>query len=166
MMDIRNGGELMPTEHHSATHSTTRDGGFTTRLLARWLLLGVVIAAVFGLHVLTVDHGDHGDLPVAAADGHSSASFGDTARVATTLAVGQLTSPVDGPVAPSDDGGGWLAGCVLFLVVGSGLLLLLQWVRRRIGDPPPPAGKGVSVAFTRGAAFRPRPRLALGVIRV
>jgi len=58
-MDMRNGGEIMPTGRHAATHPTARpDGDITTALLARWLLLGVVIAAVFGLLVLTVDHGN------------------------------------------------------------------------------------------------------------
>ena len=155
-----------PAGHSPAIHATARPGGVvTTRRLARWLLLGVVIAAVFGLHVLTVDHGDHGDLPVAVADGHSSAQSGDTALIAAALAAGQ-PAPIDSPVPPADDGDGWLAGCVLFLGVGSGLVLLLHWIRRRIGDPPASAASGGSVAFCWRAPIAPLPRLALGVIRV
>jgi hypothetical protein len=131
-------------------------------------LLGVVIAAVFGLHVLTVHHGDHGDLPTAVTAGSLSEPqdvvelSGMPAAVAGAMALG-----LDSPILPSDDGDGWLGGCILFLVVaGQGLSLLLMLIRRRISDPPMVEPGGGQVAVSWRPAAPAAPRSALGVLRI
>lgn len=155
----------------------------------RWLLLLAVMAGLFGMHVLTAESADggHGSLPIAAP--HASHSMSGAvsaagssapalmsasdrtllsdavASVAGTLA-GVSVSPADSGGMPADHGG--LGGCVLFLMVGSTLLLLLALSGRvRLGmtawSPPLMAWGRVR---RRGPPGRDRPRVALCVIRV
>jgi hypothetical protein len=171
MVDMPNGGQLIPERHSSPTRPTGHrpDGAVVApRLVARWLLLGVVIAAVFGLHVLTVDHGDHGDLPTAVLAGNSSVHTLGAAEITGLPGLAELVAAADleSPIVPSDDGGGALAGCMLFLVVaGSAVLVLLMLIRRRIGDPHE-SGPGGLAAGSWHPAAPAVPRFALGVIRV
>jgi hypothetical protein len=155
-------------DHHPGNRLAAR---VLARVLARWLLFGAVIAGVFCLHALTVDHGDHGDLPAAVSADRLVAQAGsltagvDTAGTVGTDAPAASRSITVNPVAPADGGGdGFLAGCLLFLVAGSVALLLLTLSRRRADRSVGGAGGGA--VSRRGPPRAAVPRLALCVIRV
>ena len=95
-------------DHHPGNRLAAR---VLARVLARWLLFGAVIAGVFCLHALTVDHGDHGDLPAAVSADRMVAQAGsltagvDTAGTVGTDAPAASRSITVNPVAPADGGG-------------------------------------------------------------
>ena len=158
-------------DHHPGNRLAAR---VLARVLARWLLFGAVIAGVFCLHALTVDHGDHGDLPAAVSADRLVAQAGSlTARVDTVGTVGTIDAPAaskpitGNPVAPADGGGGdgFLAGCLLFLVVAGSVALLLLALSRRRADRSA-GGAGGGAVSRRGPPRVAVPRLALCVIRV
>jgi hypothetical protein len=140
------------------------------RALARWVLLCAVIAGVFMLHVLTSenDHNGHGDPSVGLATGlvtPRGAAATDPDSAAAAAIVGAISDPAT-PIGDRD--GGWLSGCILFLVVtGTGALPILARLRRRVEGSGPAAVMGVGGVMTRRGPPPGRvPRLALGVIRV
>ena len=144
------------------------------KVLARWLLFGAVIAGVFCLHALTVDHGDHGDLPAAVsadrlvAQAGSLAARVDIVGIVGTIDAPAASKPITGnPVGPADGGGGdgFLAGCLLFLVVAGSVALLLLALSRRRADRSV-GGAGGGAVSRRGPPRAAVPRLALCVIRV
>ena len=157
-------------DHHPGNRLAAR---VLARVLARWLLFGAVIAGVFCLHALTVDHGDHGDLPAAVSADRLVAQAGSlTARVDTVGTIGTIDAPAaskpitGNPVAPADGGGdGFLAGCLLFLVVAGSVALLLLALSRRRADRSA-GGAGGGAVSRRGPPRVAVPRLALCVIRV
>ncbi len=130
----------------------------------RWVLLLAVLAGVFGLHVLTVEHGDHGDLPSSAILIGPSES-GPTAQVdAMPPGGGTRAYGHDAPALPADTGHGGLTGCVLFLAVAAAAAVLLANALRRRGDPTPTRGM-----LLAGGPQRPVPgvpRLVLCTLRV
>jgi hypothetical protein len=145
---------------------------------ARWMLLTAVLAGLFGMHVLTAEHGTsrHSMLPVAsiaahdAVGGHNAPSI-DAIPIETTGAT-PASTPVDVQAMPASPGSGVqheaMAGCILFLVVG-GAALLLALLRHLHGAGSPGGGRLAGAAVTdmrrRGPPGR-WPRLALCVIRV
>ena len=158
------------TERHGQQWSTA----------ARWMLLAAVLAGLFGMHVLTAEHGTsrHSMLPmanIAAHDvvgGHNATSVGAMPIETTGAMPGSTPVGVDVQAMPASPGPGVqhgaMAGCILFLVVG-GAGLLLALLRRRHGAGSPGigrlAGSAVSDMRRRGPPGR-WPRLALCVIRV
>ena len=144
-------------------------------VLARWVLLAVVLAGVFALHVLTVEHGDHGDLPSAvitagAAVNPAAAVALDQSPDTAAQAAGAVRAADPAvPTLPADTGAGWLAGCGWFLAVAGAAALLLATARLRRGDPPTAAGDGWTAGRHRPPGtkpLRPVPRLVLCVDRV
>jgi hypothetical protein len=170
--------ELYPSGWHTARvdriEAPTRPAAVSPRVLARWVLLCAVIAGVFVLHVLSSehDHNGHGDPVAGLATGHLVTHLGAGAATGpdnTTAA--PMGATLSDPVTPIGDGdGGWLSGCILFLVVaGTGALLTLAMRRRAEGSAPavPAAVMGVGgVMNRRGPPPGRVRRLALGVIRV
>jgi hypothetical protein len=149
------------------------------------MLLAAVLAGLFGMHVLTAEHGTsrHSMLPVAsiaahdAVGGHNATSVDampiETTPIETTDAMpGSTPEGVDVQAMPASPGSGVqhgaMAGCILFLVVG-GAALLLALLRHLHGAGSPGggrlAGAAVSDMRRRGPPGR-RLRLALCVIRV
>lgn len=167
--------ELYPSGWHTARvdriEAPTRPAAVSPRVLARWVLLCAVIAGVFVLHVLSSehDHNGHGDPVAGLATGHVVTHLGAGAATGpdnTTAAPMEAT--ISDPVTPIGDGdGGWLSGCILFLVVtGTGALLTLAMRRRAEGSAPAKV-MGVGGVMTRHGPPPGRVRrLALGVIRV
>ena len=142
----------------------------TLRTLARWGLLGAVIAAVLALHVLTAEHtpGQHAAVEAMPTESHSLVCRPRSGRVAAIdLVVGEEPAAA-GPAAEGlDDPGGsgeFLLGCVLFLVV-AGPALLLALLRGRRAVRPVPRARGAGPR-TAGATRPGVPRLALCVIRI
>lgn len=143
-------------------------GLLSPRVLARWLLLGAIIAGVFGLHTLTGDHGTR-TFPVAIAVADSSDQ--PPQKSATVLAPGLKdgSPPVIRGLEglPVNHGDELLADCLLFLTaVGISAVLLLALIRRRLGDSANQSLNAASLGIVRLAPHLTTPRVALGVIRV
>lgn len=144
---------------------------------ARWALLSAVLAGLFGMHVLTAEVGSsrHGALPMISTTGHADMTEPappPAAPVPVVMdALGGL--PGIGAVLRADPGSGGvdhgaMAGCILFLVVvGGALILLLLRYRDDPGTIGPGRVAGIAVTDIRRRGPPGRwPRLALGVIRV
>jgi len=150
--------------------------GSTPGKVRRWLLLGAVIAGIFGMHVLTAEDGTsrHGALPMISTAGHADMTGHDpqlaSARpLAVDAAVGMAGVAAVTAADPGSGGDhGAMAGCILFLAVGAAALIL---VLLRLRGGPGLAGIGrfagtaVSDMRRRGPPGR-WPRFALCVIRV
>jgi hypothetical protein len=142
--------------------------------VARWGLLGAVIAAVLALHVLTAEHppGQHSGVGPLAATGHSAVLLHDGHSLALSQGdaadlIGDEPAAVDdkaGGLEHPDGGGELLLGCVLFMVViGPAVLLALLRGRRAVGSP---AGTTRPAISELAVPVKPAmPRLALCVIR-
>ena len=136
------------------------------RVLARWVLLGAIVVAVFALHGLTAENDEHAVPVVSSSASAVTAPFdaGSPDHGAAAWAGSAVLHGVEQP----DGGGDWLlaAGCVLFLVVGSAVALVLALLRRRA----PESALSVSRRWPgdgRGAPPGPgAPRLALCVSRI
>ena len=165
--------ELYPSGWHTARvdriEAPTRPAAVSPRVLARWVLLCAVIAGVFVLHVLTSehDHNGHGDPVARLATGHVVTHLGAGAATGpdnTTAA--PIEATISDPVTPIGGDGGWLSGCILFLVVtGTGALLTLAMRRRAEGSAAAVMGVG-GVMTRRGPPPGRVRRLGLAVIRV
>jgi len=140
---------------------------------ARLMLLGAVLAGLFGMHVLTADDGSsrHGALPMISTTGHADMTGpAPSPAAAMSMALGSLPGAAVLAVDPGSggDGHGAMAGCILFLVVGGAALILLL-LRYRAGSGTAGLGRFAGIAVTdmrrRGPPDR-WPRLALCVIRV
>lgn len=151
----------------------TQDG-VPLRLLLRGLLIAVVLAGIFGMHVLTADDGanGHGALPMtstaAMAGGHEMVTTHepDVAAAAEMTRVRVATSffANSGSGMPH----GSMAACVLFLAAAAALILILFRYRRltlTIG-PGSAARSALTGIRRRGPPGRYRPRVALCVIRI
>lgn len=143
--------------------------GLSPRVLARWLLLCAIIAGVFGLHTLTVDHPNLGTIPVAIAAADLSDQSPQNSATVHTLGTRDgsplLVRGLEG--LPVDHGDDPLADCLLFLTAaGITALLLLALIRRRLGDSANQSGNAASPGIVRLAPRLTMPRVALSVIRV
>ena len=155
----------------------------TPRLLGRWLLFALLLAGVFGMHVLTDDDAGngHGALPTISTAGHRDmtehATAAPTDQVGLT-APGQITGVADprsavAALRPGDPGSGGdqgaMGGCILFLVVGAAAMILAL-LRQRGTIRSTGLGGLAHAALTdlrrRGPPGRYRPRVALCVIRI
>lgn len=135
--------------------------------LARWLLLGAIIAGVFTLHVLTAESaltgsahypGDGLTLPVTAPESDRAT---DSGGAPFSLAVPSVGQPGD-----TSGGEGLLIGCIMFLVV-AGPAALLALLVRRPGTEAAHSGRGRWAGLSRRGPPGPGvPRLALCVIRI
>ena len=146
---------------------TRPPGVLSPRGWARWLLLCAVIAGVFGLHILTGDHGSHRDVHTISAADAALEQDQPRAAVADELTRPDITLPSAHPATPLDDSDNWLTGCLLFLAtsgLGAGLLLALSRFRSGIAGhaaaPPDRLGQ-VRIGFQPPAP----PPVALGVLR-
>ena len=152
----------------------------TPRFLARGLLLLLVLAGIFGMHVLTAEDGagGHGALPMVGTAHHGSPrdaimTPGEMSGHETSAAVfvGSSVTGMNTVLQPdpgSTMGHGDMAGCVLFLVVGAAALVLaLLRLPRMIGSTGLVgfAGPALTDERRRGPPGRFRPRIALCVIR-
>ena len=171
-----------PRWHTAGVHPTQRRRGSAARrprVLARWVLLGAVIAGVFALHVLTAENGPggHTGVPAVATSTHlptagpSLAVPVSESDQATGVGAGVfwLTAPGSDTGHPggTGPGEGLLLGCILFLVVVGPLALVLLLRRRRGATEDVrlvPVGWG---STGHRIPARPGvPRLALCVIRI
>ena len=149
-------------------HIEPTPGLLSPRVLARWLLLGAIIAGVVGLHTLTGDHGTRGALPVAIATDLSGQSPQKSATVlAPGLWDGSPLVVLGSEGLPVNHGDDLLADCLLFLTAaGISAVLMLAMIRRRLGDSANQSGNAASLGIVRFAPQLITPRVALGVIRV
>jgi hypothetical protein len=144
------------------------------------MLLAAVLAGLFGMHVLTSEHGTsrHSMLPMGKIAGHDVsgghiAPSVDSVPIEITGAMpGSTPVGVDVQAMPVTPGPGVqhgaMAGCILFLVVG-GAALLLALLRHLHGAGSPGIGRLDGTAVTDVRRRGPPgqwPRLALCVIRV
>jgi hypothetical protein len=148
--------------------------GVSPRLLLRGLLLGAVLAGIFGMHVLTADDGasGHGALPMISTAGHGMTGGAGTAVTHDPRVVPapQMSPVAMASVSAADSGSGMthggMAACILFLAAAALILVLLRYRRltRSTG-----LGRAARSALTgirrRGPPGRYRPRIALCVIR-
>jgi hypothetical protein len=141
---------------------------------ARWLMVGLVIAGIVGMHVLSVqDPGEgHGMVMTPQsmesdwADGHGDLSAGP-------MVMSGAGAPGQATVAPSvAAGGNGMSGsmvmCLLFLGAGAAALALLVLHMRRADGPvrhPSRTGRGWG-CLLRGPPGADPPRIALCVLRV
>ena len=149
-------------------HIEPTPGVLLPRVLARWLLLGAIIAGVFGLHTLTGDHGTRGAFPVAIATDLSDQSPQESATVlAPGLWDGSPLVVRGSEGLPVNHGDDLLADCLLFLTAaGISAVLMLALIRRRLGDSANQSGNAASLGIVRFPPCLTTPRVALGVIRV
>ncbi|WP_090475584.1 DUF6153 family protein [Nakamurella panacisegetis] len=134
---------------------------------ARWLLLGLVIAGIVGMHVLS-EHdagGGHGMMMNPGAVAAEPAHHGAMPAAMNTASGGPMMSGVP------DSGGGMssgMAACILFLVIGAGLVALALLVLRRAAGRPAAAGPWWlgSGRSERGPPGSGAPRISLCVLRV
>lgn len=143
--------------------------------LVRWLIIGVVLAGVFAMHVLG-EHdsgGGHGmlveshDMPAAVSspiDSHAgivsiAAESGSQALLAV-MPVAALT-PGTATQASMDT-------CILFLVIVGGLVLLMLLASGRPKDLVGPSRQGLPwwTLWRRGPPGSGPPRISLCVLRV
>lgn len=122
---------------------------------ARWLLIGILVAGVIGMHVLSQHD---------SAGGHRlviDAVTADSPRSIYPAAAQQVSDSA----APSLPGGvsGLTAACILALVVVGGLVLLFLGQARRDRDA---AGRFVFDVIGRGPPVPGPSRLSLCVLRV
>jgi len=127
------------------------------------MLLGAVLAGLFGMHVLTADgdNGRHGALPMIGTAGHDTMTDHHSSRTTSPPksmdALGGLPGAAVLAVDPGSggDGPGAMAGCILFLVVGGAALILLL-LRYRAGSGTAGLGRSSgSRSPTCGAVVHP-----------
>lgn len=147
-------------------------------LPGRWLLFGALVVGLLGMHVLTggdsMDH-DGGLLrpTVSIATAHSDAApmamTEDTAE-ARTLTVTAASADAAAAVGPGAgvpmDGHDAMAGCILFLALGSALALLLLLLLRTATGMSTRAGQLTRLGRRCGPPGRPSPRLIVSVYRI
>lgn len=143
----------------------------TLRALARWGLLGAVIAAVLALHVMTAEHtpGQHAAVEAMSTESHSLFPLSGAESLAIDPIVGEEPAPAESAGDGLDLPGGsgeLLLGCVLFLVVAGPALLLAMLRGRRTVEAATPFMSSVPADGGRPPVGPGVPRLALCVIRI
>ncbi len=135
------------------------------RQLARWVLLGLVIAGVLAMHVLG-DHDTGGTAEPMAMAMHSTPGAAAPAMAMTRRPAGE--APAVAPAALTAGHGGPVSAmdcCVLFLTAGGALLVLL-----RTGTSAPAVTFSADWIFWNCARRRPPAagplRIRLCVLRV
>lgn len=143
--------------------------------MARWWLLGAVIAGVLTLHVLTAEHppGQHGGVGPLFAAGpslvllHAGHSLELSQGVSSDLvgeqpaAAGSMAGTFEHPAGSGPS----LLGCVLVLVVVVGPVVLMALLRGRRAVGCTPEASHVPVRALLVLATPARTRLTLCVIR-
>ena len=141
------------------------------RVVARWGLLGAVIAAVLALHVLTTEHtpGQHAGIEVVSTEGHSLVPLNGSGSIAESVMAVGVDPDAAGSAAGGFDhpggGGELLVGCVLFLVIAGPAVLSALLRGRRVAESAR-AATGVPVSWMQLPTRPGLPRLALCVIRI
>lgn len=137
----------------------------TARVMTRWLLLGAVVAGIFGMHVLTAEdagHG-HGALPVSTSTAGHAGMPADT-----TPALSVKSTDAETVAAPSGHGTNTtvMAGCMLLLAIGAAALIaaLLRSVGHADSTGFSRVTAGIAGIQRRGPPHRPR--VALCVTRI
>lgn len=140
----------------------------------RRLMVGLVIAGIVGMHVLSVQDpgGGHGmvmtpqSMESGRVDGH-----GDLTEAPMAMSGADATGqPTVAPSVPAGGNGmsGSMAMCLLFLGAGAAALALLMLRLRRADGPvrhPSTTGRGWGYLL-RGPPGTDPPRIALCVLRV
>lgn len=143
--------------------------------LLRWVLVSLLLTGVIAMHVLSqhdAGGGHHGsiiDEPAAApADLHSGHHPADMtgAAVADVAGAAVAGTPTLMPVDPGPVGV-LMAGCILFLVIGAGALVLalLTAMRRRVSSSVRHPNSAVTSVSRSPPRIGP-PRISLCVLRV
>ncbi|MEO5833160.1 MAG: hypothetical protein ABIR83_07285 [Nakamurella sp.] len=159
------------------TTGATRLRALSRALVGRWLLFAALVVGLLGMHVLTGgDAMDHdGGLPRPAASiatGHSDAApmamaEDVAARDLTGTAASGVSAAALGPGAGVPmDGHDAMAGCILFLALGSAVALLTLLLLRTATGTSTLTRQPACRCRRRGPLGRPSLRLVVSVSRI
>jgi hypothetical protein len=185
-MSVSARSNLMPT-HRRSRRSQLAAGSLTASLstrrkpvsgrpgwwvVARWLLLGAVIAGVLAMHILSAadSGGSHRSMAMPSASATPPA-----ASASMVMDMPAVKSPVQAMHPINGTQLGAVAGvdmspmscCVLFLVSAVGLVLLVRSYRARTAATAGGTrGRAAPSTLQRGPPGPGYPRIALSILRV